>query len=140
MPRNRPSQSNTDKETAMTLLDFTSQYLFTADTAAHIVYAETRHYLTEEPMGGPSEAELQTLTRKLSWLVDKDLNWTDIDELVAQVRQITQVQNGTDHMVVMNESRTVDNRDHLLAGLFPYVKYNLDSLVGSIRPRYEAAA
>jgi hypothetical protein len=123
----------------MDLLNRTKQHLFTADTAAHIVYAEIRHYLTEEPIGGASETDLQTLTRKLSWLVDKDLNWTDIDELVAQIRQIAQVMNGTDHMVVMNESRTVDNRDYLLSGLIPYVKYNLNSLVGSIRPRYEAA-
>jgi hypothetical protein len=124
----------------MDLLNRNRLHLFTADTAAHIIYAEIRHYLTEEPIGGPSEAELQTLTRRLSWLVDKDLNWTDIDELVYQIRQITQVQNGTSHMVVMNESRTVDNRDHLLSGLFPYTKYNLDQIVGSIRPRYEAAA
>lgn len=119
---------------------FTSrEYLFTKDLAAHIIFAEVKHFVTEMSIHGPSEDEVQTLTRTIQYKIDKDLHWADIDELVDQVKQLNEITTGTHELVRMNEARTVDNRDYLIGSRLPYITANIDSMVGSMSARYELA-
>jgi hypothetical protein len=124
----------------MTLLQRSKEYLFTAELAANIIYAEVQHFTQEMSIHGPSEDEVQTLTRRLSYLVDKDLRWADVDELIDQVVHLNKIAAGADDEVRLNESRTVDNRAYLMGRYFPYLLANIEAMTGQIRPRYEMAA
>lgn len=95
-----------------------TEYRFDKNLAAHIVYAEVKHSAHTEPPTGRSVEEVQTLTRRISWLVDKDLLWTDIDDLISMVH-------------------------HHPAGLesfLDYLRFNIDMALGTIAPRLELAA
>ena len=124
----------------MTLLQRTREYLFTADLATNIVYAEVQHFTQEMSIHGPTEDEVQTLTRRLQYKIDKDLNWVDVDELIDQVQHLKKISAGTDDEVRLNEARTVDNRAYLLGRYFPYLLSNIEAMTGQIRPRYEMVA
>lgn len=116
------------------------EYLFNKDLAANIVYAEVRHFAAEANQHGPSEAELQTLTRRLSWLVDRDLRWTDVDELVSRADELRLIDNGTHHMLTVNNAGTVDNTDHLRGALVLEFFWEITEVLGDLRPRFEVAA
>lgn len=118
----------------------TKEYVFTKDIAAHIIYAEVRHFTDEEPLGGSTEEEVRTLTRTLQYKIDQDLHWADIDELIDQVKHLRAIAAGTDDEVRLNEARTVDNRSYLIGRYFPYLRSNIENMVRHIKPRYELAA
>lgn len=124
----------------MILFNSNREYLFTPDLAAHIVYAEVKHFVTEMSLHGPSEDEVRTLTRTLAYKIDKDLHWTDVDELIDQVQHLNRVAAGTDEEVRLNEQRTIDNRAYLVGKYLPYLRSNIDSMLSGIKPRYEVAA
>lgn len=117
-----------------------SEYLFTKDLAANIVYAEVKHFADEMSLHGPSEDEVQTLTRTIAYKIDKDLNWASVDELVDQVRHLQQIVAGTADEVRLNEQRTIDNRAYLLGSHLPYVWSNIDAMLSGVKARYEVAA
>lgn len=117
-----------------------NEYLFTKDLAAHIVYAEVQHFTTEMSLHGPSEDEIQTLTRTIAYKIDRDLHWVDVDELVGQVVRLNRIAAGTDDKVRMNDARTVDNRAYLTGSLMPYVADNIAAMVSGVKARYEVAA
>lgn len=116
------------------------EYLFNKDLAANIVYAEVRHFAAEASIHGPSEEELQTLTRRLSWLVDRDLKWTDVDELVSRADELRLIDNGTHHMLATNNAGTVDNTDHLRGSLLLEFFWEITEALGDLRARFEVAA
>jgi len=117
-----------------------AEYLFNKDTAAHIIYAEVRHFVAEEPCGGRTEEEVRTLTRAIAYRIDQDLHWVDIDEVIDQIKHLQQIAAGTDDEVRLNDQRTVDNRAYLIGRYFPYLRSTIDNLVRHIKPRYELAA
>lgn len=124
----------------MILFNSNREYLFTADIASHIIYAEVRHFVNEESLHGRTEDEVRTLTRAIAYRIDRDLHWTDVDELIDQVKHLTQIAAGTDDEVRLNETRTIDNRSYLIGRYFPYLRSNIDNMVRHIKPRYELAA
>lgn len=117
-----------------------AEYLFNKDTAAHIIYAEVRHFVAEEPLHGRTEEEVRTLTRAIAYRIDQDLHWVDIDELIDQIKHLQAIAAGVDDEVRLNEQRTIDNRAYLIGRYFPYLRSNIDDLVRHIKPRYELAA
>jgi hypothetical protein len=118
----------------------TKEYVFTKDLAAHVIYAEVRHFVTEEALHGRTEDEVRTLTRAISYRIDQDLHWTDVDEIIDQVKHLQQIAAGTDDEVRLNETRTVDNRAYLIGRYFPYLRSNIENMVRHLKPRYELAA
>lgn len=123
----------------MTLHD-THGYLFDKALAANIIYAETTHFAAECSIHGPSEAELQSLTRKLSWLIDKDLNWTDVDMIVGYAFELRRLAAGTHDLLQLNGSGTVDNRDQVLSWITVPMFGEIEFMVAAVPTRWELAA
>lgn len=117
-----------------------AEYLFNKDLAALIIYAEVRHFAAEANAHGPSEDELQTLTRRLSWLVDRDLRWTDVDMLVSYAREHRTIENGTHPNLLVNDAGTIDNTAHLTDSLLLSMHWEINQVLGNLRPRWEVAA
>lgn len=122
----------------MTLLDSTrTAYLFDKDLAAHIMYAEIRAFAADMSLHGPSEMELETLTRRLSYLLDKDLRWTDTDTLVAYAVELRTITAGTHEDLQTNTAGTVDNTEHLRGGLLLSFFWEISLILGTVRTRWE---
>ena len=123
----------------MTFHDST-EYLFTPDLAANIIHAETRRFHAESPVGGWTETELQDLTRKLSWILAKDINPTDLDTIVTYTAELSRIDAGTHEDLDVNASGTIDNRgelrDHVTRLLFEEITF----MVAGVRTRWELAA
>lgn len=117
-----------------------TEYWFTKDLAANIVYAEVRNFVGEMSAHGPSEAELQTLTRRLSYLIDRDLHWCDIDTLVSYARELRTVENGTHDELDISRDGTTDNTDRVMAWVLTPYFGEIDMLLTGIRTRLELAA
>jgi hypothetical protein len=115
-------------------------YLFDKDLAVHIVFAEINHFAAEMSINGPSEDELQTLTRRLSWLVDRDLRWTDVDTLVAYAKELRQVEDGTHENLHINAAGTVDDTGHVRGSLLITMFWEIGLSLGTIKARWELAA
>jgi hypothetical protein len=124
----------------MTLLDSTHGYLFNKDTAAHIIYAEAKHFAAECSIHGYSEAELQTLERKLSWLIDKDLHWADLDPIVGYAFELRQLAAGTHELIELNGSLTLDNREQVLSWITVPMFGEIEFMVAGVPTRWELAA
>ena len=122
----------------MTLLQPTrTAYLFDKDLAVRIVYAELNTFARDMSLHGPSEAELETLTRRLSYLVDKDLRWTDTDVLVSYAKELRTVNNGTHPGLDANTAGTVDNTDHVRGSLLIAFIWEITTTLGTVRTRWE---
>ena len=122
----------------MTLLQPTRQaYLFDKDLAVHIVYAEINTFAQDMSIHGPSEAELETLTRRLSYLVDKDLRWSDTDVLVSYAKELRTIEAGTHPNLVVNGAGTVDNREHVRGSLQIAFIWEIVTSLGTVRTRWE---
>jgi len=125
----------------MTLLQTTrTQYLFDKDLAAHIVLAEIKHFAAEASIHGPSEAELQTLTRRLAWIIDKDLRWTDTDQLVSYARELRTIEAATHPGLRVNDAGTVDNTDHVRGSLLITLFWEISMILGTVKTRWEVLA
>jgi len=121
-------------------LDFTHSYLFDKDLAANIVHAEAKRFHTDTPIGGYTEAELQDLARKLSWILAKDINPADLDTIIMYVAELASIDAGTHEDLNTNPAGTIDNRgelrDRITALLFEEITY----MVVGVRTRWELAA
>ena len=115
-------------------------YLFDKDTAANIIYAEAAHFAANGSGHGYSEAELQSLARKLSWLIDKDLNWADLDLIVGYAFELRQLAAGTHELLELNGSYTEDNREQVLAWITVPMFGEIDFMVAGVPTRWELAA
>ena len=115
-------------------------YLFDKDTAANIIYAEVQHFAAESPATGYTETELQTLERKLSWLIDKDLHWADLDPIVAYAFELRQLAAGTHEFLELNGSYTVDNREQVRSWITVPMFGEIDFMVAGVPTRWELAA
>jgi hypothetical protein len=113
-------------------------YLFDKNLANHIVFAEIKHFAADIAcFTGPSETELQTLTRRLAWLTDRDLNWCDIDQLVTYARELGTIENGTHPDLQVNAAATVDNTDHVRDALLLTLYWETSLTLGTIKTRWE---
>jgi len=125
----------------MTLLNPTrTPYLFDKDLAVHIVFAEVKHFAAEASIHGPSEDELQTLTRRLAFLIDTDLNWCDVDGLVSYAKELRQVENGTHDALHTNAAGTVDDTDHVRGSILITMFWEIGLILGTVKARWELAA
>jgi hypothetical protein len=108
----------------MTLLNPTrTPYLFDKDLAVHIVFAEVRHFAAGMNPNGRTEEEVQTLTRRLSWLTDRDLRWTEVDQMISHA-----------HSMAAAET------DHARGALFIELFWDISTNLGSVPTRWENAA
>ena len=122
----------------MTLLQSTrTPYLFDKDLAVRIVFAEINAFAADMSIHGPSEMELETLTRRLSYLVDKDLRWTDTDVLVSYAKELRTINAGTHEDLEVNTAGTVDNTDHVRGSLLLAFFWEITTTLGTIRTRWE---
>jgi hypothetical protein len=115
-------------------------YEFTKDTASKLIFAEVKHFTEECSIHGPSEDELQTLTRRLSWLVDRDIRWTDVDLLVSYAKELRTIDAGTHPNLRVDAAGTVDNTGHLTDSLMLNMFWEINLTLGDLRPRLELAA
>lgn len=118
----------------------THGYLFDKDTAANIIYAEVQRFAAESSPHGHSEAELQSLTRKLSWLIDKDLNWCDVDTIVTYAHELRALANGTHELLDLNTAGTIDNREQVHAWITVPMFGEIGFMVAGVPTRWELAA
>ena len=122
----------------MFTLNFTRHaYLFDKDLAVHIVFAEVKTFAADMSIHGPSEQELETLTRRLSYLVDKDLRWTDTDVLVSYAKELRQIDAGTHDDLDRNTAGTVDNTEHVRGSLLIAYIWEIVQILGVVRTRWE---
>jgi len=112
-------------------------YLFDKDLAARLVFAEVKHFAAEMSANGPSEMELETLTRRLSYLVDKDLRWTDTDVLVSYAKELRTVDNGTHDELDVSPSGSVDNTEHIRGSLLITLFWEISMILGTVKARWE---
>ena len=112
-------------------------YLFDKDLAARIVFAEINHFSAEASLHGPTEDELQTLTRRLAWLTDTDLNWCEVDMLVSYARELRTIHNGTHPLLNVEPDGTVDNTSHLRDSLLLTMFWETNLTLGTVRTRWE---
>lgn len=115
-------------------------YEFTKDIAALLVFAEVRHFTAECSAYGPSEDELQTLTRTLAYKVDRDLRWTDVDVLASYAKELATIENGTHPNLLVNGAGTVDNSGHLTDSLLLSMHWEINQILGAMPVRHEVAA
>lgn len=122
----------------MTLLQTTrTPYLFDKDLAAHVLFAEVKHFAAECSIHGPSDTELQTLTRRLSYIVDKDLNWTDVENLASYAQELRTIAAGTHPLLNVNRAGTVDDTDHVLGSLLITMFWEITVTLGAVPTRWE---
>ena len=123
----------------MTFHDST-EYLFTPDLAANIIHAETRRFHTESSIHGWTDTELQDLARKLSWILAKDINPSDLDTIIMFTAELSRIDAGTHEDLDINASGTIDNRgelrDNVTRALFEEIAF----MVLGVRTRWELAA
>lgn len=115
-------------------------YLFDKDTAANIIYAEAQRFAAECSAHGPSEAELQSLARKISWLIDKDINWADLDVIVQYAFELRQLAAGTHEFLELNGAYTVDNREQVRSWITVPMFGEIGFMVAGVPTRWELAA
>ncbi len=115
-------------------------YLFDKDTAANIIYSEVTRFAGGCSIHGHSEAELQSLTRKLSWLIDKDLNWADLDIIAMYAVELRQLAAGTHELLDLNGAHTNDNREQVHAWITVPMFGEIDFMVAGVPTRWELAA
>lgn len=118
----------------------THGYLFDKDLAAHIIYAEARRFAAETPATGYTEAEVQTLERKLSWLIDKDLHWADLEPIIGYAFELRQLDNHTHELLELNGSGTVDNRELMWSWITVPMFGEIAFMVAGVPTRWELAA
>jgi len=79
----------------MTLLNPTrTPYLFDKDLAVHIVFAEVKHFAAGINPNGRTDEEVQTLTRRISWLTDRDFHWRDVDQMISYAAELATAETG----------------------------------------------
>lgn len=115
-------------------------YLFNKDTAANIIYAEVLHFAAELPATGYTEEELQSLERRLSWVIDKDFHWADLDPIVAYAFELQKLERGTHEYLELNGSGTIDNRDQVRSWITVPMYGEIDFMVAGVPTRWELAA
>jgi hypothetical protein len=91
-------------------------------------------------MHGPSEAELQSLARKISWLIDKDVSWTDLDVIVGYASELRQLAAGTHEYLELNGAYTVDNRDQVRSWITVPMFGEIEFMTAGVHTRWELAA
>ena|GEM_PF-3394327 len=144
--KKRPGSANSrtsdtitsDWNTVTALFESTrTAYLFDKDLAARIIFAEINHFAAEASLHGPTEDELQTLTRRLAWLTDTDLKWCDVDGLVSYARELRTIHNGTHPLLTVNNAGTVDNTAHLRDSLLLTMFWETNLTLGTVKARWE---
>lgn len=82
--------------------------MFDRSMAAKVIRFVTGSFAAEGP-ADYTEDELQTLARKLSFMIDADVQWTALDQLVETIRELDQLDRGIHHMHEVWRDGTVDN-------------------------------
>lgn len=99
------------------MMTITKTTVFTRSMAADVVRFVTGSFAADLDVHGYSEAELCTLARKLGYLIDADVQWTALDQLVVSILELEALERGTHPMLEVSRSGSVDNTDWVRANI-----------------------
>jgi hypothetical protein len=102
-------------------------YQFDKGVAEHVVWAEARHFAANVGLHGYSEDEVQSLTRAMSFRVDKDLHWTEVDVVVEARMRL-------DHLTANSAG------DALVDRFRDELRDSISNALGTVHSRWEVAA
>lgn len=115
---------------------------FTKAHAAAVLRFEIVTFAEETPTDGYTEAEFQTFARRLSYMIDADVNWVTLEDAWQASQDLFSVANCTHEDINLNRSGTIDNRAELTerieANLTGEIRYILER--ASFAPHWELAA
>ena len=115
---------------------------FTKAHAAAVLRFEIVTFAEETPINGYSETEFQTFARRLSYLIDADVNWVTLEDAWQASQDLFAVANCTHEDINLNRSGTIDNREELTerieVNLTGEIRYILER--ASFAPHWELAA
>lgn len=111
--------------------------MFDRSMAAQVVRYVTGTFAADGP-AMYTEDELQTLARKLSFMIDADVQWTALDHLVETIRELGEVDRGIHELLTVSPSGSVNNTlwllDNIEGRITESVNYVL--LTGHFHVRY----
>lgn len=92
----------------------TEEIMITHEMAHNLVRCVTGTFIANIPATGYTEMELCKLARKLSFMVDADVKWRSLDELVVKLLELTEVERGIHDDLDVTPDGTIDNTDSLI--------------------------
>jgi hypothetical protein len=113
-----------------------SEYKFSRELAANIVFAEVRHFADHVGVHGYTDEEVQSLTRAIAYRIDADVNWTDVEELVQKRFELVAAQNGDHPQAEIGAAP--EERGDLVVRVFSDLVYDIWVMVARVRPRWES--
>jgi len=100
--------------------------LILSKTMAHDIVRYVSGSFAAEGPADYTEDELQTLARKLSYMVDADVQWTALDHLVMTIRELEKLERGTHPTLNISPSGSVNNSQWLLDNIQDRIKESVD--------------
>ena len=100
--------------------------MFDRSMAAQVIRFVAGTYTAEKPMGGYTEDELQSIARKLSFMIDADVQWTALDHLMETIWELEELDRGTHNMHNVNQFGTVDNTLWVLDNIEGRIKESVE--------------
>lgn len=100
--------------------------MFDRAMAAQVVRFVAGTYVAEKPFGGYTEDELQSIARKLSFMIDADVEWTALDHLFETIWELEELDRGIHNMHEVNQSGTVDNTLWLMDNIEGRIRESVD--------------
>lgn len=114
-----------------------SPLMFDRSMAADVIRYVTGSFAVDGP-ADYTEDELQTLARKLSFMIDADVQWTALDHLVETVRELEELDRGTHTMHEVWRDGTVDNTLWLIDNIEGRIRESVEYVLmtSHFRARY----
>lgn len=118
------------------------EVMITHEMAENIVRCVAGSFAAEMPAGGYTEMELCSLARKLSFMLDADVRFRALGDVVEKVLELCEVDRGTHDDLDVSRDGTIDNRDSLVQCIesecLDLVEFVL--MQAGFRPHVEVAA
>ena len=111
--------------------------MFDRSMAADVIRSVSGSFAAEGP-ADYTEDELQTLARKLSFMIDADVQWTALDHLVMTIRELEKLERGTHPTLNVSPSGSVNNSLWLLDNIQDRIKESVEYVLmtAHFRARY----
>lgn len=116
--------------------------------ARRTILSQCKQFVEDTPANEPQHEEdhrFENLAKFLSWATGADVYekaLSQLDELITTLQELQSLDVGTHQDILLNESRTVDNRDEIRDRLDQLLADNLFQLLQSaaFRPAKKVAA
>jgi len=83
------------------------------------------------------EVTITLNSTRTPYLFDKDLRWTDTDQLVSYARELRTIDAATHPNLRVNDAGTVDNTDHVRGSLLITLFWEISLVLGTVKARWE---